>query len=263
MLPCLRRALLVLAVAPLSACSSPGATRVSAAPGAATALAGTAWTLVALPGRPLLPGVASSLSFDAAGKVGGSDGCNRYGGTYHADATALTITPGGATMMACPEPVMQQAGAFTAALAATRAYALEAGRLVVRDAAGAALATFETMQPAALPGTRWTALAVNNGQQAVASLVADTEITAEFASDDSLTGSAGCNRYTTRYALDGATIAIHPPALTRRACAPSVMDQERQYTVALEQAATYRLDADRLELRSAAGSLQVTYRRHP
>jgi heat shock protein HslJ len=119
------------------------------------------------------------------------------------------------------------------------------------------------MQPAALPGTRWTALAMNNGKQAVASVVAEADITAEFAPDGSLTGSAGCNRYMTSYTLDGETITIRPPGLTRRACAPPVMEQEQQYTAALERAATYRLDADRLELRDAAGSLQVTYRRQP
>lgn len=263
MLPGMRCALLVLAIAPLSACSSIDAAPVSAAPGVPAALAGTAWTLVALPGRTLLPGITPSLSFDAAGHVGGSDGCNRYGGAYRADATALTITPGGATMMACPEPVMQQARVFTAGLAATRSYALDAGRLVLRDTAGAARATLGTMQPAALPGTRWTALAVNNGKQAVASVVADADITAEFAPDGSLTGSAGCNRYMTSYTLDGETITIRPPGLTRRACASPVMEQEQQYTAALERAATYRLDADRLELRDAAGSLQVTYRRQP
>jgi heat shock protein HslJ len=267
MLLATRGPLAFLALAALSACASTGAAPVSprsTAPGRlAGRLDGTAWTLAALPGRSVLSRVAVSLSFDAAGRVGGSDGCNRYGGTYRADGSALTITPGGATMMACPEPVMRQAGAFTAALTATRAYALDAGRLVLRDGAGASLATFETMQPAALPGTRWTAIAVNNGAQAVASVAAETEITAEFGPDGALSGSAGCNRYTTRYTLDGETIAIRPPALTRRACPAPVMQQEQQYTAALERAATYRLDADRLELRSAAGSLEVTYRRVP
>jgi heat shock protein HslJ len=258
-----RCALLVFAMACLPACSSPGAAPPTARGPAPGELAGTAWTLAALPGRTLLPNVMASLSFDAGGRAGGSDGCNRYGATYRADGSALTITPGASTMMACPDPLMKQARVFTAALSATRAYALDAGRLVLRDGAGATRATFATMQPAALPGTRWTALAVNNGQQAVASLTSGTEITAEFAPDGSLTGSAGCNRYTTHYALDGETITIRPPALTRRACPAPVMDQERQYVAALGQAATYRLDADRLELRSAAASLQVTYRRQP
>jgi len=258
-----RRLPLFLALSVLSACSSPGGAPVSIRSNTPSGLDGTAWTLAGLPGRSMLSHVTASLSFHPGGRISGSDGCNRYAGAYRADGSALTITPGGATMMACPAPVMQQADAFTAALAATRSHALAGGRLVLHDAAGGTLATFETMQPAALPGTRWTALAVNNGKQAVASIATGTEITAEFGADGSLTGSGGCNRYTTRYTHDGAMLTMRPAALTRRACPPPVMEQEQQYMAALARVATYRFDADRLELRSAAGSLEVSYRRQP
>ena len=136
-------------------------------------------------------------------------------------------------MMACAEPVMEQARGFMAALSATRSHALVGGQLVLRDDAGTVLATLAPMQPAALPGSRWSATAVNNGKEAVVSLLTGTEITAEFGSDGALAGGAGCNRYTARYTLDGERVRITPPALTRRACEADVMQQEQDYTAAL------------------------------
>jgi len=41
----------------------------------------TAWRLAAIPGQPAVAGNAVTLRF-AAGKVSGSDGCNRFSGGY-------------------------------------------------------------------------------------------------------------------------------------------------------------------------------------
>ena len=59
--------------------------------------------------------------------------------------------------------------------------------------------------------------------------------------------------------LDGERVTITPPALTRRACEPSLMQQEQDFTAALSRAFTYRLDVNRLELRSADGALQASF----
>jgi heat shock protein HslJ len=245
-------------VTALTACSVGGSGATAAPP-----LAGTTWILASLPGRTLVPQAMPSLAFGAGDRATGSDGCNRYGATYRASGAALTVTPGGATMMACAEPVMEQARAFMSALSATRSHALVGGQLLLRDDAGTVIATLAPMQPAALPGSRWSATAVNNGKEAIVSLLAGTEITAEFGSDGALAGSAGCNRYTARYTLDRERVSITPPALTRRACEPDVMQQEQDYTAALARVFSYRLDVNRLELRSADGALQVSFEPRP
>ena len=42
------------------------------------ALEGTAWKLSAIPRIDLVGEVSSTITFDAGGAMGGSDGCNRY-----------------------------------------------------------------------------------------------------------------------------------------------------------------------------------------
>jgi len=223
-------------------------------------LEGTSWKLASLPGADLVKGVSPTVTFGAAGALGGNDGCNRHRGSWAASGGSLTLTPGAATRMACPEPIMKQAREFTAALAATRAYAMDAGTLVLTGAGGARLATLVPVPVASLQGRAWRARMVNNGRGAVASLVRGTIITAVFRPDGRLSGTAGCNRYTTTYTVSGDAIAIAPPAAARNVCPAQVMTQERSYLTALAQATTYRLAEDTLELRDATGALQASFR---
>jgi len=235
--------------------------RATAQVAAAPALEGTAWKLATLPDVELVSAASSTVTFGPAGALTGSDGCNRYRGTWTESGGTLTMTPGGATMMACPEPIMKQAGAFTAALAATRTYAMDAGQLVLTGANGERLATFIPLPVAALQGTAWHATAVNNGKEAVVSLVNDSVITATFSADGKLSGSGGCNRYKSTYTLDGEGITIAPPAATRKRCpGKGVMEQEQHFFAAIARATTIQLGENTLELRDAAGALQVSFR---
>lgn len=61
--------------------------------------------------------------------------------------------------------------------------------------------------PPALEGTPW---------------VADSGASATFA-DGSLSGSDGCNRYTTRYSVEGDTLRLGAIATTEMACEAPVM----------------------------------------
>lgn len=239
----------------------PGASQMTPPPSAPiSSLEGTSWKLAALPGRTLVQDVSSTVTFGPAGALSGSDGCNRYTGTWAVSGRSLTLTPGGTTMMACPEPIMKQAGAFTKALAATRGYNMDAGELVLMGAGGERVAILVTQPAATLRGTAWQASMVNNGKGAVASLVTGTTITATFGTDGTLTGSAGCNRYTSTYKTSGDTITIAPAAATRKMCKRSVMEQEQSFLAALGQATTYRLGETTLELRNASGAMQVSFR---
>jgi hypothetical protein len=88
-----------------------------------------------------------------------------------------------------------------------------------------------------------------------------TEVTAVFGEDGALTGSAGCNRYTAGYEIDGDSISIGPAASTRMFCAEpeGVMEQETAYLAALESAATYAIQGDTLELWNAEGARLASY----
>ena len=107
-----------------------------------------------------------------------------------------------------------------------------------------------------MPGTSWLVRAYNNGQEAVVSVIIGTEMTAIFGPDGNLTGSAGCNNYNATYQVDGANISTGPAMTTLRACSEpeGIMEQEQQYLAALQTAATYRIDGERLEMRTTEGS---------
>jgi heat shock protein HslJ len=222
-----------------------------------TALDGTSWRLATLNGQPALKDTTVTLNF-AAGKAVGTDGCNNYTGTYAADGTQIKFGQLASTMMACAEPIMTQASAYLQALGQAATYQANAKQLTLFDASGKELATF-TAQSSDLAGTSWIVTGYNNGKQAVVSVAAGTELTANFSADGRLSGSAGCNNYTAGYTTDGNKISIGPAATTMMACEQAVMDQEQQYLAALATAAVYRIDGNKLELRTADGALAATF----
>jgi heat shock protein HslJ len=219
----------------------------------------TSWRLSALSGQTdPLPGTAT-LNFED-GRVHGSDGCNRFAGSYTSTGTEFRMGDDMiSTNMACPEPVMRQAENFLQALKSARALLLGSERLVLLDADGNALATFAAL-PNTLADTAWVVTGYNNGKQAVVSVATGTRLTATFKADGRLGGSAGCNRYSARYTIDGKALSIGPLATTRKSCdSPAgVMAQEARFLKALSTAATWRMDGDRLELRTSKGALAAT-----
>ena len=71
---------------------------------ASPSLAATAWSIVAIAGRPV-SGANYTLQFDAA-RLSGQAGCNRFSGPYALAGDRLTAGPIMSTRMACPEPRM-------------------------------------------------------------------------------------------------------------------------------------------------------------
>ena len=223
-------------------------------------LDGTSWTLTTLNGQPALPDTTVTLNF-AAGKAAGSDGCNSYNTGYTADGTHIKFNqPMATTMMACPDPIMNQAGAYQTVLGQAVTYKADAKQLALFDAGGKELAMF-AVQSSDLAGTSWVTIFYNNGKQAVVSVALGTEITANFGADGKLSGSSGCNTYAAAYETSGPTIKIGPAASTMMACEQAVMDQETQYLAALSTAATYRIDGTKLELRTADGALAASFQK--
>ena len=226
---------------------------------------GTTWRLIAYADSSgqlsmALPDVETTAVFDG-GRVSGNAGCNNYNGTYTVDGQALTIQLGPTTMMACPEPAMAQEQAFFTNLAAAASYVLVGDQLHILNANGDVVLAFQPLVSTPLVGTTWQALSYNNGKQAVVSVLNGTEITAVFGDDGNLSGSAGCNNYMASYTVDGNAITIGQAASTMMMCADpeGVMEQESAYLTALSTAATYQIQGDRLELRTADGALVASY----
>ncbi|BCX04233.1 MAG: META domain-containing protein [Candidatus Roseilinea sp.] len=247
----------------LAACALPPAPpRRPASSIGATGLTGSSWVLESLNGQPPLAETIITLNFEA-NRVNGSDGCNRFMGSYTLDGFNITFGQLAGTLMACPEPIMKQAADFQQALANARSFRAADGRLTLLDESGNAVATF-VVQETDLVGMSWRALSYNNGKQAVVSLIAGTELTVAFDAEGRISGNAGCNAFTGSYRLeDDGKITIGPLAATRKLCnAPEgVMEQEAQFLAALETAATYRIEGDRLQLRTADGAMAANFQR--
>jgi heat shock protein HslJ len=227
-------------------------------------LAGTQWVLASLNGNAPVAGTQVTLNFITESRAAGSDGCNRFNGSYTVAGNALSFGPMAGTMMACPPGIMTQATAFNKALAETKTFAIANDTLTLSDASGVALAAFDA-QNTALAGTKWNVTNYNNGRQAVVGLLDGTALTVGFGEDGRVAGNAGCNNYFGPFTQGEGTIALGPLASTKKLCPEpaGVMDQEAQFLKALESAATYHLDGDKLDLRTKDDALAVVLRRAP
>jgi heat shock protein HslJ len=208
----------------------------------------------------VLPRTQLSAQFEG-GKVSGSDGCNNYFGEYVLEGDQLTFGEGmGSTMMACEEPVMEQASSFMQALQATASFSISGETLTLKNEAGQALLVF-TAASQELAGSSWDAVAVNNGKQAMVSLITGSAIDADFGEDGTISGSAGCNRYNGPFVTEGKQIQIGPVASTMMACIEpeGVAEQEAAYLAALENATVYELRGTNLTLRDGEGAAQVEF----
>ena len=110
---------------------------IGATPGSAheDKLAGGEWVLDGGGSKPAV------LRFEA-GRVSGTGGCNRFGGSYESIGDKLSFSPLAATRMACEPEVMQAEQDFFAMLDRVRAMTLEGDALELRDESGATLARF-------------------------------------------------------------------------------------------------------------------------
>ena len=222
-----------------------------------SSLEGVPWVLVSGVDVDGWEAVAPSLTFEE-GQVSGSSGCNQFSGSYTVDGSSLELGEIAMTSMGCPSPADEVEQASMDALQGTAGWRLEGEELVLVDADDAELLRYGT----ASPEGSWVATGVLQGD-AFVSIIIGSEITATFADEGTLSGSAGCNTYNASYTTDGDAIEIDAPSSTKMLCPEpeGVMDQEAAYLAALPTAAAFRVSGGLLELLSAEGSAVVTYTR--
>ncbi|MCB0070221.1 MAG: META domain-containing protein [Caldilineaceae bacterium] len=253
----LRVSLFSLLVMVLTACQA-GYVPMTPEAAAPPDLADTSWVLSALNGRLPVAGSTVTLAFGTDGTASGTDGCNQFSGTYTQDGDALTFPqPMALTMMACEEPIAGQATDYMAALAATDGFTASSTQLVLRSG-DEIVATFVAASTD-LAGTDWQVIGYNNGREAVVGVLTGTEITANFGTDGTLSGNAGCNQYFAGFTVDGDALTIDMPGSTMRFCAepPGVMEQESEYLAALATVATFGMEGNLMVLRTADGAIAV------
>ena len=193
--------------------------------------------------------------------VAGNASCNQYFGGYEIDGSSISFGQLASTEMFCAEPgVMDQEMAYLAALATVDTWSMD-GETLILSAGDTALLEFIAISQD-LAGSSWDLLAYNNGTDAFQSAMIDAPVTAVFAEDGALSGSAGCNTYTTTWEADGDKLVIGPVASTLMACADeAVNQQEFRYLELLGLADTYRIDAATLEIFDAEGMRILQYQR--
>ena len=230
-------------------------------------LEGTDWMMVSYLNQdgeltPSLPGTSATALFQN-GELNGNAGCNGYFGSYEVDGSNLSVGPLASTEMFCGSPpgVMDQELGYLSALGRAANYAIENEQLVIANEAGEIVLVYMVAEPKSLTGNLWQVISYNNGKEAVVSVILGTELSALFDEQGQLSGSAGCNNYTAAYEVEGENITIGPAATTRMMCSDpeGIMDQEAEYLTALEMAASYEFEEDRLILLDAEGRRVVNY----
>ena len=197
--------------------------------------------------------VAPSILFED-GRFSGSSGCNRYGGSYTVEGEILELGEIASTRMACPPPGDAVERTYLGTLAGTAGWSTEDDELVLSDLEDVELLRFMVGTPVGA----WQVTSFLRGD-AVISPIAGTEITASFDDEGGLSGSAGCNTYTSTYTTDAGSITIEPPATTRKLCSEpaGVMEQETAYLAALGEAERFSVGGGSLELLRADGTIAV------
>jgi heat shock protein HslJ len=198
------------------------------------------------------------LEFLANGRLAIKADCNQVGGSYQAEGNNLTIQLGPSTLVAClPD---SQADAFLKGLANVGSYMFADGKLVLLLKVDSGSMTFAASDPTAIAGTSWNVTGINNGKQAVVSVINGTTVTLNFAADGKVNGSAGCNNYFGPYTTNGDQIKIGPLGSTRKMCGEpeGVMEQETNFRKALEAGTTFKITGNQLVIRNADNAMQVT-----
>ncbi len=196
----------------------------------------------------------ANVRFDH-GKISGSDGCNRFGGSYTVEGSRLSVGENMmSTMMACPN--MDQSMAFKTALKNAKVYENDGKTLTLLGEKGEVLETLfylpTSMKPDAYYVTHY-----NNGKGGVVNVAKGSFVSMELLKDNRVIGSTGCNEYTSSYTTNDNIITIGFPATTRKMCPPELMEQEKNFTTALSHVHTITRNGDAYELRDEKGALQV------
>jgi putative lipoprotein len=125
---------------PRFACAVGLVLAVSGALAQPAGLVGREWTVTELPRIGAVADRPPTFRLDADRRVTGFSGCNRFFGTYAADATSVTFSGLGMTRMACLGAGAAVEAAFTGAFRDRLTVAITAdGTLVFTAADGAAI----------------------------------------------------------------------------------------------------------------------------
>ncbi len=119
-------------------------------------------------------------------------------------------------------------------------------------ASGLAAAACASMSPAALSsdlaGTRWLVQSIIGGGP---SQVREAQV--EFAPEDRISGTAGCNRFFGVYEAAAGAIDVRALGSTEMACESPLMQQEQVILAVLDKAERYEMQGEQLVITAEDG----------
>lgn len=228
----------------------------------------TLWRLTSIGDSEINIDPTASIGF-GEGEIGGTTGCNSFGGGYRVvpDSDAISIGPLRSSLAACSsEALAVRERAMMASLQVAARYKITGGGMELMTANGEVLSVYETIEPA-LADTAWTVIGYNTGTQAVRSVISGVELSLEFDESENVSGSSGCNTFSGIFetsgeytVVGGQMLNIGELASTKVACLQpeGVMEQEAQFLAALANSGLWRFVGSNLELRDSEGALQIS-----
>ena len=222
-----------------------------------SALEGVQWELVASNVTDVdVSEIGITMNLDA-GEISGFAGVNSYAGPFETgDDGSFDAGPLATTLIAGPEPLMAAETAYLQILDASESFEVSEGGLTLRTADDETL-EFVAAEPFDLAGTSWTITGYNNGKEAVVGPEPDSELTLEFGTDGTVSGSAGVNTFSGGYTATEVSIEIGPLATTMMAGPDNLMMQETAYLAALEASTEWEVVGGVLTTRNAEGAMQI------
>ena len=195
------------------------------------------------------------------GTVSGTIGATHYRASYEGGGEGLSVGPA-----SLGGPVEDRA--YPTLLESVASARTGERSLELLDEAGTTVLAFEPAPavPASLVG-RWSVVAVpaadgDDGEGGGGEgRIRFGDAWLAFAEDGAVTGHGGINGFGSQARTDGDRLYLGPVRMTRMGGEPDAMAAEAAIGEALGRVATYRQDADRLELVDADGELLVRLRR--
>lgn len=112
------------------------------------------------------------------------------------------------------------------------------------------------MNSAALQEGPWAIEDINGG-----GVIDSSNVTVSFSTDGKISGSGGCNYFSGNYEVSGNSLNISGAmAMTRKACAPALMNQDQRLTSILQSAQSYSINDGELTILNKHGR-SITARR--
>ncbi|MDG4551521.1 MAG: META domain-containing protein [Candidatus Contendobacter sp.] len=125
--------------------------------------------------------------------------------------------------------------------------------------AAPALALAGDMDRTALEGALWRLTSIARADGRLHAVPNSVEATATFA-NGSVSGSGGCNRYTTSYTVDAGKLTIGLAASTMMACPEPQTAVEQPFMAALAATRAYQIEDGQLSLLDAGGQKIATFK---